>query len=138
MKRPVEQLLESLREGRVLTVKLLDVNLDQVLDERETEPFEKEWLRVHQSLAPHRSSLGGDDAALVEKVAEVAYRGTFALSANPEIAGSVSDDFDILALALVSGYEDPWLNALWLSFRSGRLPRGYLEPVSGNLGDLIL
>ncbi len=67
----------------------------------------------------------------MDKVSEIAFKRTFAATNNDEIAADVSDDLLLIAGALLCGYEDDWLNALWLSYRAGRYPHKPLHPLEG-------
>jgi hypothetical protein len=54
-----------------------------------------------------------------------------------EICSYVSDDFGLIATALALGYDDSWLNALWLAYKNGQVPCGGLSPVQGELTSFI-
>lgn len=137
MKRPLDRLAEAVARGEILLPEMFEVDLDEALEGQESDPFEGEWLRVHGWLEAKRGALSEADAALIDKTAETAYRRTFDLTSNPDVSGAVSEDIEAVAMALALGYNDPWLNGLWSSFRSGRLPYGDIEVVAGDLAQLI-
>lgn len=116
-----------------------DADLDAMLNARDAPRFEKQWLRVYDSVRAARqvNSAPKRDLAAMDEVSQLAFEKAFALTSHDDIAAQVSDDFLLLGGALVSGFEDEWLNALWLAYRLGTFPHKPLRPRAGRLADLI-
>jgi hypothetical protein len=133
-------LQKYLLEGRVLRASMFTAKaLDDILNERCTDQFDAQYQRVFSELEVHTRSveIPDDEFTAVNDIREVAYRTALAFSKSPEMATAVCDDFELLGASLAAGYNDPWLNALWLSYRSGAIPHQELQPVEGTLEDLI-
>ena len=96
-----------------------------LLDSRDAQPFDDEWVRVHKAIEQEKraSSL---NTAIEDEIRELAFKKAYQNTGNGEIAGYVSDDFDLLARAIAVGYFDPWLNLLWNEYQAGRFPHGDL------------
>jgi hypothetical protein len=77
------------------------------------------------------------EMTLIGEIRETAFLCTFNLTQHDDASGDISDDFELIATALVLGVQDPWLNGLWLAYRQGRFPTGAIEPVAGKLDALI-
>ncbi len=132
---PSLQLLKQrISEGRLLGPDAFDTDLDEVLDERDCQAFDSEWVRVCNALDAHAT---GTDEQLVTRLREAAFKKTYAMTENSDLAAYVSDDFGLIGMALLTSFADPWLNALWIEYREQRLPYGELKPVTGELPDMI-
>jgi hypothetical protein len=96
-----------------------------LLDSRDAQPFDDEWVRVHKAIEQEKrgSSL---NTAIEDEIRELAFKKAYQNTGNGEIAGYVSDDFDLLARAIAVGYSDPWLELLLDEYQSGRFPHGDL------------
>jgi hypothetical protein len=140
MKDKVAIILKMLESGQLITPPVFDdLDLNDALDARDDPIFDKEWMRVYDQVKPvFESSV--DDADLIariDKVRELSFIRTDRIVRIHDIAGYVSGDFELFCWALLVGFEDPWLNALWNSYRVGRFPRGGLDPIEGKLADLL-
>ncbi|MEI6233957.1 MAG: hypothetical protein WCT04_12950 [Planctomycetota bacterium] len=129
-----------LLEGRVLRSYMFGGKpLDDVLNERCLDCFDIQCQRVFRELELHTRNIEipEDELTAVNDVREAAYRTALAFSTSPEMATAICDDFELLGASLAAGYNDPWLNGLWLSYRAGKIPQGELEMADGALEDLI-
>ena len=106
-----------------------DANLaDDLLDERERDPFDGEWMRVYSAVqdAEVEGELQTKNVT-IDELREWAFRRAYDISSHAEIAAYVADDFELIARALQADYSDEWLGALWQTYRAGRFPIGELE-----------
>lgn len=129
-----------LLEGRVLPAPMFRGQpLDDVLNARCLDSFDAECQRIFRELEVHTRSIEipDDELIAVNDVREAAYRTALSYTQSPEMATAICDDFELLGASLAASYNDPWLNGLWLSYRSGKIPQGNLEYVDGALEDLI-
>jgi len=137
MKTEITQLLAKLESGGLLATPLLDTEeIDTALDARDGEGFEVDWLRVHERLSLEAKSDEPTEAVL-KRIREVAFKAAYRHSENPDFAGYVSDDFDLVSRALISEMDDPWLNGLFAEYVAGRFPSGAVNPSSIRLADQI-
>jgi hypothetical protein len=133
-------LQKYLLEGRILRSAMFNARpLDFMLNRRCIDDFDQEYQRVFRDLEVHTVNIDipDDEHAAVNEIREAAYRTALAFTNSPEFATAICDDFELLGASLAAGYSDPWLNALWLSYRSGKVPHEPLHPVPGSLDDLI-
>jgi hypothetical protein len=133
-------LQKYLLEGRILRAAMFNARpLDFMLNHRCVEDFDREYQRVFRDLEAHTAGIDipDDELAAVNEVREAAYRTALAFTNSPEFATAICDDFELLGASLAAGYNDPWLNALWLCYRGGKVPHEPLQPVFGPLDDLI-
>jgi hypothetical protein len=112
----------------------------KLMEARDRPRFERDWLRVFDQLREVRERQGNHQRALgaaLDGVAERGFERTLALTGDDDLAAQVSDDLLLIGDALLRGFEDPWLNALWLAYREARFPHAPLEPMPGTLGALL-
>jgi hypothetical protein len=112
-----------------------DVDCNVVLDDRDSPPFDSEWVRVDRLVKSTQRDirLGEDQWKLIDEVRKIAFLQTAKFVGQHEICGYISDDFGLIATALALCYDDEWLTALWTSYKGGKIPCGDLEPVKGGL-----
>jgi hypothetical protein len=134
MNRDVLRLKQLVEDGKVMFRSTFSViPIDEALARRDLEPFEREWMRVYDDLARRLP----DEPPIVQEIRENVYRSVYDLTENPDVAAYASDDFGLIATAAFLGYEDEWLNGLWVKYRSGAFPAGDVTPVSGKIAALI-
>ncbi len=129
-----------LLEGRILRSRMFNSQPhEDILSSRCGENFDKECQRVFRELEIHTRDIEiqEDEVIAVNDVREAAYRTALAFSQSPELATAVCDDFELLGASLAAGYNDPWLNGIWLAYRAGNIPQEPTEKVEGPLEDLI-
>ena len=96
--------------------------LDDILDARDADPFDAEWVRVHELVTQHQ--LGASPS--VDALRASAFKRAFAITESPDACGYISDDFGLIADATRAGVSDAWLASLAASYASGVLPHGEL------------
>ena len=101
---------------------------DDLLDNRDGDPFDTQWLRVYSAVQDIEveGELQTKNVA-IDELREWAFKRAHGISGNAEIAACVSDDFELIARALQIEYSDEWLGLLWQSYRKGYFPCGELE-----------
>ena len=133
-------LQKYLLEGRVLRGGMfVKLRVEDVLNQRCLDTFDGQYQRVFRELETFTRSaaIPEDELIAVNDVREAAYRTALAFSSSPELATAVCDDFELLGASLAAGFNDPWLNALWLQYRHGAIPHKAMQPVEGELDMLI-
>lgn len=129
-----------LLEGRILKSHMFNSRpLDDILTSRSGEGFSAECQRVFRELEIHTRDIEiqEDELVAVNDVREAAYRTALAFTQSPDLATAVCDDFELFGASLAAGYNDPWLNGVWLAYRAGNIPQEPTERVDGPLEDLI-
>ena len=100
---------------------------DDLIDARESDPFDSEWMRVYSAIQDIEVEAELQTKnVVIDELREWAFKRAHGVSGNAEIAGYVSDDFELLARALQADWSDQWLGALWQEYRAGRFPCGDL------------
>lgn len=132
----LQELEHLLSENSLLNFSNLDSDaIDEMLDSRDDSEFENDWLRTSELL--ESKDFAETDLAEIEKIREIVYKKTFASTKHSEIAAYASDDFELIAKALLSDFSDEWLNALFLSYLHGVFPHTKLAPKRNGI-ELIL
>ncbi len=117
----LQNLKELLANGQIIHFgKLSEEEISEMLDSRDNEDFETDWLRVFYAL----ESLPNDSN--IEEVRQIAYKKSFEAAPHSELAAYVADDFELIAKSLQSGFDDEWLNSLFLSYLHGVFPHSKL------------
>ena len=116
-----KQMLELLDKLGQINYEELDI--DDFLDQRDSNPFDSEWVRVYQSLEELKKGKTVEDTREIEKKA---YITVYEKSEDDELAGYVSDDFGLIADSKRLGYSDEWLDKLISCYENARIPCGEL------------
>lgn len=132
----LQELEHLLSENSLLNFSNLDSDtIDEMLDSRDDSEFENDWLKTSELL--ESKDFAETDLAEIEKIREIVYKKTFDSTKHGEIAAYASDDFELIAKALLSDFSDEWLNALFLSYLHGIFPHTKLAPKRSGI-ELIL
>lgn len=119
----LQNLKELLENGQIIHFgKMSEEEIAAMLDSRDREDFEGEWLRVFNELEDQADF----QDANIEKIREAAYKKSFEATNHSELAAYVADDFELIAKSLEIGYNDEWLNSLFLSYLQGVFPHSKL------------
>jgi len=117
--------------------------LDRALDARDEAAFEKAWLETFATLETTvpLSQLPVRDRAAVDHIRELAYKAAFRATGSSDLAGYVSDDFDLIARAALTAFESPWLASVLRAYKGGHFPgpstlSAVQDPLSGLISGL--
>jgi hypothetical protein len=133
--RELQILLRALQTCTILPAEFFEFDCDDALDQRDADPFEKEWVRLHREL--REIGITAAQKALLEEITKTAFLNTMQATANSELAGYISDDFDLLCRGLIADAANRWLNGLGLAYCENRFPFGELKPLPGSLREII-
>ena len=100
-----------------------ELDIDDFLDQRDSDPFDSEWVRVYQALEKLKKGKTVEATRAIEKNA---YITVYEKTENDELAGYVSDDFGLIADSKRLGYSDEWLEKLISCYENARIPCGEL------------
>ena len=124
MKMTLAELQGGLRDGRLVSSRHVASVNDAHLDRRDQPQFADAWMACHSRLESVVASLSPESRRTVDQLRELAYRQTFQLTQNPDLAAYVSDDFGLISGALAAGAQDPWVEYLLTCYDSGEVPSG--------------
>ncbi len=132
----LEELKSLLTQSNMLNFADLDVETaEEMLDSRDSQEFETDWLRIFQILEQKRFS--ANELLEIEKIREIAYKKTFAATGISDLAAYAADDFELFAKSLLADFSDEWLNALFLIYLHGMFPHSKIAPKRSGI-ELIL
>lgn len=107
------------------TILKQNCDIDTLLDLREEEVFDSEWIRVFQQL--EKFEISSTEKQLIDTIREKSFLQTYHLLESSDIAACVSDDFELICKAYLSGFDDTWLNSVIMSYVSYSFPCGEVE-----------
>ena len=122
----LNNLLIEVESNRVIRVYLFEnCDLEELLDMRDDEVFDSEWMRVYDAL--NEFEIGDFEKKKIDNIREKSFLKSYNLSGLGDIASCVSDDFEIICKAYLTNYNDMWVNSLIMSYVNGKFPCGRLE-----------
>ncbi|MBQ7231872.1 MAG: hypothetical protein IJX07_01390 [Bacillales bacterium] len=122
----LNNLLIEVESNRVIRVSLFEnCDLEELLDIRDDEEFDSEWMRVYDAL--NEFEIGDFEKKKIDNIREKSFLKSYNLSGLGDIASCVSDDFEIICKAYLTNYNDMWVNSLIMSYVNGKFPCGRLE-----------
>lgn len=113
----------------------LPENLEEYITQRESDPFDSNWIASYESNRASLSSLQEADQKIVkaveDQVRETAFKWSHRAFKNSELSAYISDDFGMIFEHLLIDTDQPcWSLALLLSYLKGLLPEGHLHPAT--------
>lgn len=119
----MDKLLEKLSQ-----IDFEGLNVDELLDNRDREPFDSEWTRVYKEVGNLKKENGFTDAQKKYsiEISKKAFMTISNLSGYGELAEYVSDDFCLIADSKQIFYSDEWLNKLIEKYNNAVIPSGEL------------
>lgn len=115
----MEKLLKTLQE-----INYEELDIDEILDHRDSEPFDNNWVRVYQTIETIKEKTGCISNS--DGVREKAFKMVYELSGCGELAGYISDDFGLIADGKMLKYSDEWLDKLVSCYEKLIIPCGKL------------
>ncbi|MBD5135545.1 MAG: hypothetical protein HDT39_06225 [Lachnospiraceae bacterium] len=132
----LNKFIEKIRNNDIINVSFFAYcDVDELLDMRDDEEFDSEWMRVYNIL--NEINIEDSEKQIIDRIREKSFIRIYNLSESSDIASCVSDDFEIICKACISGYDDKWLNSLIMSYAKNEFPCGKLEITEYNLTDSI-
>ena len=126
-----ENLLKMLKMGMIKKELFKGRDIDQILDLRDEKIFDEKWMEIYNYLKQFRSEFDGNE--LITKIRQEAFLNTIRLSGSSELAGYVSDDFELFGNAVELGYDNKWLNGMFHCYITLRFPCGEIENIQESI-----
>lgn len=95
-----------------------ELDWDAELDARDTHEFDSAWNSSYEKL----HELSPSESQTTRDVREYAFKQTFRITRNAELAGYVSDDWGLISTALENNIQIEFINNLWNSYLKGNFP----------------
>jgi hypothetical protein len=141
MKETLLILRRMIGERQVLSEHILSTcDWDELLDARDRdEVFEAQWLRVNAEINNLMQTLLVEEELhqLVEDIRRESFLSISRATSQHELACYVSEDFGLIAGAVMADYDDPWLNGLWMAYKGEGLAKPPIKEYAGRLSNLI-
>lgn len=96
-----------------------DGNWDAELDARDSSAFDAAWNSSYERL----HQIDPTESTTIRDIREYAFKQTFRLTQNSELASYVSDDLGLIAKAFDSKLANAFVNRLWNSYLQGKFPK---------------
>lgn len=110
--------------------------IESSLDSRDTYPFDSNWVRTNKELESHKMLLAPELRTEIDAFSNDLRERTFAAilraTGSSDLAGYVSDDFEMICSGIAAGYVNTFVFSLAASYVAGRIPDNSMEIVDGN------
>ena len=131
----LEKIRQVLMDGKFLGGgDLHEIDLDEILDTRKEESFDSFWINSFKKF--ESLPLSELDREEIDKIRELAFKQTHKFTDNSELSAYISDDFELISRAIIVEADDPFINSLWSSYRSGIIPHGEIELIEGKINKI--
>lgn len=125
-----EKLFKMLKMGMLKKEMFKDNDLDRILDLRDEKTFDEKWMEIYNYLKQFRIEF---DDELITKIRKEAFLNTIRMSGASELAGYVSDDFELFCNAIELGYDNKWLNGMFHCYLTLQFPCGKVVNIDENI-----
>jgi hypothetical protein len=101
--------------------------LNELLDSRDSAPFDTEWCRVNEEIEALKNtqSYTNENEEAKGKIREKAFM-IMEENIESELAEYVSDDFGLIYDSLILNYKDKWLDKVIAVYKNKKIPSGEL------------
>ena len=98
-------------------------SLNELLDSRDSAPFDTEWCRVAEEINALKNDQNytADNEEEQDEIREKAFM-IIEQNIESELADYVSDDFGLIYDSLVLDYKDEWLDKMIEEYKEGKIP----------------
>ncbi|MBS0260405.1 MAG: hypothetical protein JSS02_00505 [Planctomycetes bacterium] len=131
----LDKLIANANDGTLLhKLTLEQKDIHYALDQRDHPSFDNKWMKASHAVDTLKGSAADADAR-VAQLRKILYLQSMERWESPDLAACISDDFGLIGDALITQYQNPWLNGLLLAYLSSRFPTGELQETPGLLED---
>ncbi len=129
-------LLEKIKDNKIITNELFeDYDIDEVLDLRDDKNFDLEWCRVYNEIED--LDIKEEDLIVINDIRKNVYLKVCDITEECEIAGYISDDFELISKAYIRGINDSWLNMVISLYANDIIPFGKLEKSTSDINKVF-
>ncbi len=104
---------------------LQSIDIDEVLDQRDDCSFDDEWVKTYEELQKVSFTEPVND--IINAIRETVFKKIYKITESSDLAAYISDDFELICKASVSGYENVWIAKLTNVYVNKEIPYGNLE-----------
>ena len=101
-----------------------DADLDAILDQRDLGDFEDDWIKAAEDVQYHWEKFADAESTTgtIDQIRELAFKKCYDYTEESEIAGYVSDDFELMAKASAMSLDSPYLEGMMKTYSDGGVP----------------
>lgn len=114
---------------------LLNVNIDDILDMRDDEIFDNQWIQNYELV--YNNKINDDICQLIDIIREIVFRKIYDITQNLDLAACVSDDFELMCKAYVLNINNIWLANLAYSYVQKKIPFGNMNSTNLVFSDVF-
>lgn len=101
---------------------LLYINVEDALDKRDGNEFEKQWLSWFNKI--NNICFSDESIKIINKIREVSFKLSFKVCENSDISAYISDDFEMISKSLLLNDTKSWpLDYLLNRYLKGEFPK---------------
>ncbi|MEM7602072.1 MAG: hypothetical protein AAF357_11740 [Verrucomicrobiota bacterium] len=102
----------------------VDADLDAILDQRDLDDFEDDWIKAAEDVQYHWEKFADAESTTntIDLIREAAFKKCFEYTEESEISGYVSDDFELMAKASAMSLDSPYLKNMMKVYSDGGVP----------------
>jgi hypothetical protein len=123
---PIAKILELLSSPTFLAKINSGIDFFSSLDGRETPEFDRTWIAAYDELK--LSYLTESQSAHLDQIRKKAYLSCLEVTGSADMAGYVSDDFELIVRAIFNDSGNLWISALAGEYLAGGFPQGTIMP----------
>ncbi|WP_459477873.1 hypothetical protein [Clostridium saccharoperbutylacetonicum] len=121
-----EKLATILDEIIIKLGSLNEENIYEILDSRESDPFDSKWIRAYEALKQQVEVFNENEKKelneFLEEIRKEAFIKTMKASKSSDLAAYVSDDFEMIGTALTIEFSNAFIDSLLNIYASGIIP----------------
>lgn len=132
----LHKLLEKIKNDCVITKELFqDYNLDDILYLRDDEIFDNNWVKLYNNIKG--LEISKEYLEIINEIREEVFIKTYSISEYSEIAGDISDDFDLICRAYILKVNSYWLNSVIYLYANDIIPCDNIDISESNMGKVL-
>lgn len=112
------------------------IDIDELLDLRDNKEFDDEWVRVFEKTKEY--SIKSETVEQINEIRENVFKKIYDFTENSDLAGYISDDFDLMCRAYIVDLNDEWLAKVAHIYNEKRIPSGKILVVAENYKEEFL
>lgn len=112
------------------------IDIDELLDLRDNKEFDDEWVRVFEKTKEY--SIKSETVEQINEIRENVFKKIYDFTENSDLAGYISDDFNLMCMAYIVDLNDEWLAKVAHIYNEKRIPSGKILVVAENYKEEFL
>lgn len=117
----IAAIIGSIRRGLLLSKETFQ-DVEQSLLRRDELGFDQNWVRVFEQVVSRPLPIS--EQTSLDAVLEMAFKVAFSCCEDTDLAGYISDDFELIGRSVATLWEEPFVASLLATYASGQIPGG--------------